>query len=567
MKQLTSILFILLICTTSRANTFYDQLCEFNFNWRNYPLKAPSGVSRIFTTDAEYVHAHLGAVIPILESNSTALLTKDQLAMRETLIRVLKSYRDRGLYPINEFVYERVPVFIDNYNTYCAVGYLMQQSGWDELARRISADNNLAWVKDIRIPEVLDWQGLSGFTLDELKLIQGAYDYYDEMAFYLENRFETPQKPECALHYFEDMTGVSSTTGEKHVWLHGEGKDGVLHGKWIQNFSTEFPWIIGFYEYGKRTGQWAEYYPGTKQLCRTENWRNDKLNGVRKRFDREGKLVEEIHFKDGVALTKTNFDLVKSLTYVRKPLDSNTVYTEVYTSEGGLLACGNESIYNPSNLLWFQNIELTALNSAAIISREMTTTSLLSQQLYPINDIQYTGRRRPRIPLSFAPQLVEYKKEGTWKYYKNYNLYFEEEGSETSMMSTFERDYGAFSEELYSIFSHFGERKIGEGYDSIEVKYIHNDVFRLLATGKEDYANFVFDYFIKEELEAPSMVNYGDLDRESKSKSFTHIGELNRLGMKIGVWKYFDKKGQHVRSEEFIVPREDEEWERLRAEK
>jgi hypothetical protein len=135
------------------------------------------------------------------------------------------------------------------------------------------------------------------------------------------------------------------------------------------------------------------------------------------------------------------------------------------------------------------------------------------------------------------------------------------------MKSAFERDYSAFSDELYNIFSNFGEREIGEGYDSIEVKYIHNDVFRLVAHGKEDYANFVFDYFSQEELEAPSMVNYEDLYGESKPRSFMHMGELNRLGMKIGVWKYFDKKGRHVRSEEFIVPREDEEWERLRAEK
>jgi hypothetical protein len=565
MKQLTSSLVLLLISIVAQANSFYDQLCEFNYNWKNYPLLAPSGPAKIFETDAAYVRAHLMSVIPVLESNSVKNLTQEQLSTRKELIEVLKSYRDRGLFPLNEYVAERVPVFIDNYNTYCAVGYLMQQSGWDELARRISEDNNLAWVKDIRIPEVLDWQVFSGFSIDELKLIQGAYDYYDSMAFYLETRFETPQKPECGLHYFEDFTGITSVSAEKHIWLKGEGKDGLLHGKWIQNYSTELPWIIGFFENGKRTGQWAEYYPGTNQLCRTENWRNDKLNGVRKRFDREGKLVEEIHFKDGVAITKTNFDLIKSLTYVRKPLDSNTVYTEVYTSEGGLLACGNETIYNPGNLLWFQNIELTALNSFAITSREMATPSIFSQEQIFSSDPQFGYSRSSRFSVPFAPTLVEYKKEGNWKYYKNYNLHFESDSSMNSMKASFDRDYSAFSTELFNVFNRFGERQITEGYDSIEVKFLNNEVLRLIAVGKLDYAHFVFDYFDQKELNSKENLP-NTLLIDYVSKGLMVMGEFTVTGLKIGVWKYYDKDGRHYKSEVFLIPKEEEELLELRAE-
>ena len=50
---------------------------------------------------------------------------------------------------------------------------------------------------------------------------------------------------------------------------------------------------------GKRSGRWKEYYPGTAILCRTEHWRNDLLNGVRTRYDKNGKIIETILFKDG----------------------------------------------------------------------------------------------------------------------------------------------------------------------------------------------------------------------------------------------------------------------------
>ena len=64
---------------------------------------------------------------------------------------------------------------------------------------------------------------------------------------------------------------------KENVWLFGEGKNGKLHGRWIQNYRSGKPWIAGYFNHGQRSGQWKEYYQGTTKLCRTENWRNDKL--------------------------------------------------------------------------------------------------------------------------------------------------------------------------------------------------------------------------------------------------------------------------------------------------
>ena len=106
-------------------------------------------------------------------------------------------YRTTGNFPVNYYQSGRVPVFINENNTHCAVAYLMQQSGNEELARRVAVADNYAWVKDIHVAGVEAWQQASGFKTDELKLIQGAYDTYRPDAFFRPNKYEIPQKPAC----------------------------------------------------------------------------------------------------------------------------------------------------------------------------------------------------------------------------------------------------------------------------------------------------------------------------------------------------------------------------------
>jgi len=365
-------LFTLMLATSlsqAFASSFYKQLCQFNPNWKEYTDRAPKGDARVFPTDREYIQAHLEAVLHILRTNPTNQLSRQQHIARKVLMHELDVYRQAGLFPHNYYRNERIPVFIDEHNTYCAVGHLMRITGYDAMAIRIAAKDNYVWVKDINDPELSIWQEASGFTVAELKLIQGAYDSYMPGAFFHPEKYDIPQQPQLIVANFEEHRGKAKTAAEK-IWCKGEGKNGVLHGTWIQNYAPGMPWIVGYYENGKRTGQWEEYYQGTQQLCRTENWRNDKLNGVRRRFDRQGNIIEEIVFKDGNAVVKTNFDLDAKLTYVRTPIDSALVYTQIFTAGGALIAKGHEKVHNPGGLLWFQNIELTALNSMAITARD-----------------------------------------------------------------------------------------------------------------------------------------------------------------------------------------------------
>lgn len=578
------------------AGTFYDQLCEFNFNWKKYPLNAPAGGERSFRTDADYVAAHLGAVLPILRSNPVDGLSADQLLTRTELIGVLDAYRAAGQFPLNHYRKERIPVFIDEHGTHCAVGYLMMRTGYEALAQRISHSDNYVWVKDITDPEALVWQQYSGFTMEELKLIQGAYDWYDPMAWYTPNKYETPQMPICTTAYFDDTYGTAvfdpyqfvlvnqitatkpaKTTTEKKpaekkeqfVWCKGEGNGKVINGKWEQNYGPGMPWIKGFFINGQRSGDWEEYYPGTQILCRTESWRNNKLNGVRKRFDYASRLIEEIIFVEGSAVCKTNYDLNDSLTYVRIPQNDSIVSTRVYNNQGKLIACGKEKIYNPSGLLWFQNIQLTALNSMQVSTRstQLATGAVSNGGLN--NDGGYNtgagGQSQSLRSLfsggGFQPALVEYHKIGTWWYYQDQSQLYASRFKNQSPR-WWER-YQHYGTDLYYATNMFSSMQPMANYDSLCVKYDNNNITQFLGYQNAHIAkHFFFEYFTKEELEAKE-VYYGYYwlggDYYSTHKVRKTAGEYNTSGERTGTWIVYNEHGQAVKEEKYLIPMKEEE--------
>ncbi|MCB9230731.1 MAG: hypothetical protein H6581_03670 [Bacteroidia bacterium] len=530
------------------ALSFYQQLCAFNPNWAKYVDRAPGGESRTFATDQDLVAAHLGSVLTILRSNPVVHLSQAQFHSRQHLIEVLDGYRKAGNFPLNYYRHERIPVFIDEHDTHCAVGYLLQQTGREDLARRIAAADNYVWVKDIHEADLLAWQQESGFSLEELKLIQGAYDFYQPNALIALNRLEIPQKPEVATRYF-DNNYKGKVPG--NIWCRGEGKNGVLHGRWEQNYAAGIPWIVGFYQHGKRTGQWKEYYQGTKQLCRTEVWRNDKLNGVRRRYDRSGNLIEEIDFRDGVAMTKTNYSLEDSLVWVRKPLDSSLVHTEIYTRGGALIAVGKERIHNPGNLLWFQNIELTALNMASITSRDLGNGGS--------NDFLGQG-----VSLYNQPALVDYRKEGEWVYFPEPGPGVWDQTVLNSRKSWLVKVFPHFGPELVASLERFEDAQLKDGYDSLRVDFSDNELVSFYGEGPQDYANLQVRYYEESGLEQrlnPYILS-GLNFRRGEIKPLRMVreaGSFNDKQQKIGLWKLYDRQGVLYKTENFILPEKEEE--------
>lgn len=555
MRILLPIIAFLWIATASHANDLYTQLRAFNPYWESHAEHLEGKPAKPLSNDVDYVQAHLAEVLEVLSSAHTVHLSREQRASRKELIAVLADYAGQGRFPINYYRQERIPVFIDEHDTYCAVGYLMRYTGKEAMARRIAAANNYAWVREIEEPGLAAWQQASGFSLEELKLIQGAYDYYMPDAFLLPNKYEVPQKPERVVRYFEGADASTPLGTGSKIWCYGEGSNNELHGQWIQNYSSTLPWIVGYFEHGKRSGRWKEYYKGTDKLCRTEHWRDDKLNGIRTRYDRDGRVIETILFKNGQAVTKTNIDHDKALRHVRTPLDSATVYTEVFTEEGSLIAAGKERIHNPEGLQWFQNIELTALNTFAITARDGAPRPedgvfVRQSRLFPFE------QSMQQIPGSHA--LVQYRKEGAWIYYKDYLSTPWPAGTAASAEQRFSNGYKHFGPELHAKIARYDHLEIRASYDSMRVVYADDRLvdFFGYAPSKQDHLQFTYHHSFHRLVMPDRGGRWIDMELTPAIKQ---IARLDPQGQLIGVRVDYDPEGTATREERFFRPYKREE--------
>jgi len=122
-----------------------------------------------------WIATHLMLVEQTLRQRPVGHLDAVQTLNRSRLLDELNAYWHTGMFPVNDYLTFKNPVFIDRKGTHCAVGYLMQQSGAESLARRIDSDNKFIYVKDIKTPGVAEWAFENGFTIDELAWIQPGY--------------------------------------------------------------------------------------------------------------------------------------------------------------------------------------------------------------------------------------------------------------------------------------------------------------------------------------------------------------------------------------------------------
>jgi hypothetical protein len=121
------------------------------------------------------IQLHLSSVIEVLSLRNVQHLSQSQLNKREYLLKSLENYAMQGTFPVNDYLSHQNPVFIDRFDTHCAVGYLMQQSGSENLAREIQCNQNFAFVRQISVDGVSEWANEHGFTIDELAWIQPGY--------------------------------------------------------------------------------------------------------------------------------------------------------------------------------------------------------------------------------------------------------------------------------------------------------------------------------------------------------------------------------------------------------
>ena len=173
---LTLILFI--VFGNQAHSSTITVLNEVNSEWKNNfdgQLLAAAVITGNNCSFNEWIKTHLMLVEQTLRQRPVRHLNANQILNRFRLLDELNNYWLAGIFPVNDYLTVKNPVFIDRIGTHCAVGYLMQQSNAEVLARKIDADNKFIYVKDIKTPGVKEWAFENGFTIGELAWIQPGY--------------------------------------------------------------------------------------------------------------------------------------------------------------------------------------------------------------------------------------------------------------------------------------------------------------------------------------------------------------------------------------------------------
>lgn len=173
---------ILFTNTYAQSNlTVKEQLQHLNKYWAVSSCDyAILNTSTALDTEVKLIQTHLQLVEQYLRSQPMNHLSTQQKTERLKCLDVLKDYYSKGQFPKNLYHAQRTPYFIDDFGTACAVGQLVISSGHQDLAQKISTENNYAYIEDMHYPELITWADEHGFQLDELKWIQPTYSCYVE---------------------------------------------------------------------------------------------------------------------------------------------------------------------------------------------------------------------------------------------------------------------------------------------------------------------------------------------------------------------------------------------------
>lgn len=176
------VLFFLILLSPSPAKAQFsnalEQLIYVNAEWKNQADADPALKIRkaLPLGELQLLQFHLSETEKLLRSRDVSGLSPQARANRNKNLDVLHRYMLAGVFPVNSGHQHRQPYFIDINNTFCAVGYLMKESGAEAEAREIQRTQNFSYLADIHHEKLMGWVQQSGLTFDELALIQPGYD-------------------------------------------------------------------------------------------------------------------------------------------------------------------------------------------------------------------------------------------------------------------------------------------------------------------------------------------------------------------------------------------------------
>ena len=175
MKFHLTIFFAFLFITSFAKNNTFEKLAEVNKYWKQQKDVDPATLPQLTADEHGWITAHLSLVEKTLRARSTTHLSARQKQNRKLCLNLLHKYWLKGQFPVNEDISHRTPIFIDKHDNFCAVGYLVKESGNETVARMIAAKTNFAYVHEMKYAELSAWAKEYGFTTDELAWIQPGY--------------------------------------------------------------------------------------------------------------------------------------------------------------------------------------------------------------------------------------------------------------------------------------------------------------------------------------------------------------------------------------------------------
>lgn len=120
---------------------------------------------------------HLRLTEKKLRAKDTSHLSDPLKKRREENLNRLNAYWKAGSFPQNlDFPNKRVPYFIDARGVPCAMAYLIAESGYKSLTKKVQNNNNHIYINDIKDGPVFEWIRESGLTQREAAEIQPTYN-------------------------------------------------------------------------------------------------------------------------------------------------------------------------------------------------------------------------------------------------------------------------------------------------------------------------------------------------------------------------------------------------------
>lgn len=156
----------------------------------NAALEHISSQERTSLGEVDKVQAHLSYVHDLLVSAS-ANYPESIREKRLATLELLADYIEAGKFPMNVKYEGRRPCFIDAHGTYCAVGHLVKETVGEALAALINTHHQYDYISDMDLTALTAWIDESGFTLEEIAMIQPTYDFEMRQRNYHSGAFST----------------------------------------------------------------------------------------------------------------------------------------------------------------------------------------------------------------------------------------------------------------------------------------------------------------------------------------------------------------------------------------